>query len=149
MWNRRRELVIVLGLAVLGLSAYGQLEAARELMKGGQGYASFRWYDSQAMEFLRELPAGVMIYTNEPGAVYLYTARATYVLPDRIDPVTAAQRPGFEQGLEQMQSDVLAGRAVLALFSGGDAPPEDVAALSAGLPLIHKSSGAEIYGEAP
>ena len=74
-----------------------------------------------------------MIYTNEPGAVYLYTGKPAYVLPDRVDPVTAAPRPGFETGLAELQLEVNAGRAVLALFSGGDLPAEDGAALSAGL----------------
>jgi hypothetical protein len=87
-----------------------------------------------------------MIYTNEPGAVYLYTGRAGYVLPDKVDPVTAAERPGFDLGLAQLQSDVRSGNAVLALFSGGDTPPEDAEALSSGLNLVHKSGGAEIYG---
>ena len=148
-WTRRRELVIVLAMTILAFSTYGLVRAMGELMKGGQGYASFRWYDSQAMAFLRELPDEVMIYTNEPGAVYLYTHAAGYVLPDRVDPVTAAVRPGFEQGLALMQSDVRAGRAVLALFSGGDTPAEDAEALSYGLNLVHKSGGAEIFGAAP
>ncbi len=45
--------------------------------------------------FLRELPPDVMIYTNEPGAVYLYTGRGSYVLPDRFDSATALPRAGF------------------------------------------------------
>jgi hypothetical protein len=90
-----------------------------------------------------------MIYTNEPGAVYLYTGVPGYVLPDQVDPVTAAARPGFGPGLAQLQADVLSGKAVLALFSGGDTPAEDAAQLSSGLDLVHKSGGAEIYGAAP
>ena len=148
-WGRRRKLVLAVAAIVLVLSAYGQVNAVRQLIKGGQGYASFRWYDSEAMAFLRLLPEDVSIYTNEPGAVYLYTGKAAYVLPDRIDPVTAAQRPGFETGLAELQLEVNAGRAVLALFSGGDLPAEDGAALSAGLRLIHKSGGAEVYGAKP
>jgi hypothetical protein len=125
------------------------VDAVRELLRGGQGYASFRWYDSQAMDFLGQLPEGVMIYTNEPGAVYLYADTPAYVLPDRVDPVTAAERPGFERGVEEMQADVRSGKAVLALFSGGDTTPEDAADLSHGLQVIHKSGGAEIFGTEP
>ena len=149
MWTRRRPLVSILALAIMVLSGYGQVNALGALVRGPQGYASFRWYDSQAMEFLRALPAEVMIYTNEPGAVYLYTGRPAYVLPDRVDPVTAADRPGFESGLESLQLDVRSGKAVLALFSGGDTPTEDAEALSAGLHLVHKSGGAEVFGAVP
>jgi hypothetical protein len=148
-WRKRRGPVLALALLVFAGSVLGLMATMSDLMRGGQGYASFRWYDSQAMDFLRELPRDVMIYTNEPGAVYLYTGVPGYVLPDQVDPVTAAARPGFEQGLAQLQSDVRSGNAVLALFSGGDSPADDVAQLSAGLDLIHKSGGAEIFGAAP
>ena len=149
LWKKRREIVIILGLAVLAVSGYGQARTVAELAKGGQGYASFKWYDSTAMEFLRGLPTGIKIYTNEPGAVYLYTGRGTYVLPDRVDPVTAEARPGFEQGLSELQADVRSGGAVLALFSGGDSSISNSAELSQGLFLAHKSAGAEIYTASP
>ena len=149
LWLRRSEIVVVIALIVFSMSAYGQYSAVSELAKGGQGYASFKWYDSKAMEFLRGLPPGVMIYTNEPGAVYLYTGRGTYVLPDRYDPVTAEARPGFEGGIVEMQTEINEGRAVLALFSGDQPSAADAALLSNDLFLAHKSSGAEIYAAAP
>jgi 4-amino-4-deoxy-L-arabinose transferase-like glycosyltransferase len=148
-WTRRRALVIVLGAVIVAMSAYGLAGTMNELMKGGQGYASFRWYDSNAMTYLSLLPDEVAIYTNEPGAVYLHTDRPAYVLPDRVDPVTAAQRPGFDRGRRELQLEVQSGRAVLALFSGGDLPADDGAALSDGLYLLHKSGGTEIYGARP
>jgi 4-amino-4-deoxy-L-arabinose transferase-like glycosyltransferase len=148
-WGRRRELALALAVAIVGVSTFGQYAAVTGLRKGGQGYASFRWYDSRAMAFLRSLPADVMIYTNEPGAVYLYTGRGTYVLPDRLDPVTAEARPGFDQGRAELQAEVKSGRAVLALFGGGDTPPADTMLLSQGLHLTEKSEGAEIYAASP
>jgi 4-amino-4-deoxy-L-arabinose transferase-like glycosyltransferase len=149
LWSRRREAAIVLGLIVFGMSAYGQFGAVTELAKGPQGYASFKWYDSKAIAFLRRLPPDVMIYTNEPGAVYLYTDRGVYVLPDRYDPVTAEPRPGFEQGIMEMQSQIKEGKAALALFSGGQPSAEDAALLSNGLYLADKSAGDEVFTAAP
>jgi hypothetical protein len=149
VWSRRPEVVMLVGIAIVGLSAYGQYDTVSSLAKGGQGYASFKWYDSSAMSYLRGLPADTHIYTNEPGAVYLYTGRGTYVLPDRVDPVTAEVRPGFNQGLMELQADVNSGQAVLALFSGGDSSAVNAAELSRGLYLAQKSAGAEIYTAAP
>ncbi|MBI1793550.1 MAG: phospholipid carrier-dependent glycosyltransferase [Chloroflexi bacterium] len=149
LWNKRRELVIVLAVFIFGVSAYNQTLTVRELEKGGTAYASFQWYDSQAMEFLRGLPADVKIYTNEPGAVYLYTGRGAYVLPNDFDPVTAEARPGFDQGVAQMQAEINAGRAVLALFAGGENTSTDAITLSKGLYLAYKSSGDEVYTAAP
>ena len=149
LWSRRREVMVVLGLIVFGMSAYGQFAAVSELARGPQGYASFKWYDSKAIAFLRHLPPDVMIYTNEPGAVYLYTDRGAYVLPDRYDPVTAEPRPGFEQGIMEMQAQIKSGKAALALFSGGEPSAADAALLSSGLYLAEKSAGDEVFTVAP
>jgi 4-amino-4-deoxy-L-arabinose transferase-like glycosyltransferase len=145
LWNRRRGLAVLLAVVILGMSAYGQVETMTELMKGGQGFASFIWYRSKAMEYLRGLPPGVNIYTDQPGVVYLYTGRGVYTLPNRFDPVTAQVRPGFELGAQRLQTEIRAGRGVLALFSGGDTSAADAALLSSGLPLVFKSGNAEIY----
>ncbi len=149
LWVRRREAVIVLVVLVFGMSTYGQAMALSELRKGGQGYASFQWYDSKTMSYLRGLPAGVRIYTNEPGAVYLYTGRGAYVLPDRVDPVTDEPRGGFEQGVMLMQEDIRSHNAVLALFGGTNIPVADAQALSDSLYLAHKSAGDEVFTASP
>lgn len=149
LWKRRREVVIVLALAIFGLTSYGQYVAVTELMKGGQGYASFQWYDSKTIAYLNSLSPDIKIYTNEPGAVYLYTGRGTYVLPDRFDPVTAQARPGFDQGVMNMQAEIKSGKAVLALFRSGDTNAQDAAVLSNGLYLANRSSGDEVYTAAP
>jgi hypothetical protein len=149
LWRKRREIVIVLVLLIFGLSAVGQYAAVRELARGGQGYASFQWYDSKTMAFLRTLPPNAMIYTNQPTAVYLYTGRGVYVLPDRYDPVTTEQRPGFDQGVATMQTQIKAGQAVLALFSGGEPSASDAALMSSSLYLAQKSAGDEAFTAAP
>lgn len=149
LWSRRREAVILLAVLVFAASAYGQAAAMAELSKGGQGFASFQWYDSKSMAYLRTLPRSVRIYTNEPGAVYLYTGRGTYVLPDRYDPVTAEARSGFAEGVSRMQADIKAGKAVLVLFGNANVSPSDAQLMSNGLYLAEKSAGDAVYTAAP
>ena len=147
--NKNRGVVIVLTFVFVSFAFYKQFITVNELSKGGLGYASFQWYDSKAMEYLSGLPEDIMIYTNEPGAVYLYTGRGSYVLPDRFDASTAQVRAGFEEGMIKMQSEINAGKAVLALFDGGDNVPQDAPILIEGLHLAHKSAGDEIYTANP
>jgi 4-amino-4-deoxy-L-arabinose transferase-like glycosyltransferase len=147
--NRRREVVVALTILVLALFMYKQSITFNTWAKSELGYASFQWYDSKAMDYLSELPKDVMIYTNEPGAVYLYTSRGCYVLPDRFDSATAIARDHFEKGVAVMQADIHQGRAVLALFDEGENVSRDVPALTAGLYLAHKSAGDEIYTAEP
>lgn len=147
--SKNRPLVVALTFVFVVLFAYKQAGTISFLSKGGTGYASFQWYDSKAMSYLRGLPPGVHIYTDEPGAVYLYTERGNYVLPDRYDSATALPRAGFEESLRSMRDEILAGRAVLALFQGGEVTHEEAALFSEGLYLAHKSSGDVIYTAQP
>ena len=147
--NRRRDIVVVLTILLLSVSVYKQAVTFNTWAKSELGYASFQWYDSKAMDYLSELPDDVMIYTNEPGAVYLYTGRGCYVLPDRFDSATALARDNFEKGVAIMQTDINNGKAVLALFDEGENVSRDVPALTDGLYLAHKSSGDEIYTANP
>jgi 4-amino-4-deoxy-L-arabinose transferase-like glycosyltransferase len=116
LWYKQKFLSSFLFLLIFTFSIYGTINTITELRKGGVGYASFQWFDSEAMKFLNELPEGTRIYTNEAPAVYLYTNRGAYVLPDLVDPVTGQERGGFEEGVANLQADVLSGKAVLALF---------------------------------
>jgi 4-amino-4-deoxy-L-arabinose transferase-like glycosyltransferase len=147
--SKRRDIVVVLTVLLLGLSIYKQSITFNTWASSELGYASFQWYDSKAMEFLRELPDDVMIYTNEPGAVYLYTGRGCYVLPYRIDSATASVHTNFEEGVAAMQADINHGKAVLAIFDHGNNVSKDVPELTAGLYLAHKSSGDSIYTAPP
>lgn len=152
VWNRRQMAgrVIIVGLATLVFSVaiVGQARAVADLSRGGMGYASFKWYDSKVMDYLRTLPADIAIYTNEPGAVYLYTGRASRVLPERVDPVTGLAWDNFNEGVEIVRNDVRSGYAVLVLFDVGAQDP-DLAQLTEGLYPIMKSGGDVIYYAPP
>ncbi len=156
LWQKRwflwRGLALILALFVLALSANETFAVVNQLQKGGQGYASFQWYDSEAMAFLRQLPKDTRIYTNQPGPVYLYTGRPNYVLPDLVDPVTDLPRGNYEEGVAALRQDVLSGKAVLALFKF-DSEAEDVQTiylqLADGLYLAHDSHGDKIYMAQP
>ena len=156
LWQKRgiiwRGAVTIFTIFILAFSSYETFNVVTQLHKSGQGYASFQWYDSEAMAFLRELPEGTRIYTNQPGPVYLYTNRPCYVLPDLVDPVTGLPRENYEEGVNFLQADVLSGKAVLALFKFG-AEAEDVQSiymqLADGLYLAHESRGDQIYTAHP
>jgi len=144
--NKNRPVTVVLTILLLGLSGFKQFNTLDRLSRSGLGYASFQWYDSQAMAYLRELPADIKIYTNEPGAVYLYTERGALVLPDRYDSASGIDRTvDFEKGLVAMQQEINSGLAVLVLFDQGENIAADVPALTNGLHLAFKAQGDFIY----
>jgi hypothetical protein len=154
LWNRRQRAggVIIAGLTVLifGAAITGQVRTAQELSKGGQGFASFKWYDSKIMDYLKTLPADFAIYTNEPGAVYLYTGRGCRVLPERVDSVTGLAWDNFDEGVAIIKQDVLSGDAVLVVFDA-NAPDSqaDTALMTEGLYPVMKSGGGVVYYAPP
>ncbi len=156
LWQKHalvfRGLVVTIAAFVFILSINETYGVVAQLHKSGQGYASFQWYDSAAMDFLSKLPKGTRIYTNQPGPVYLYTNRPCYVLPDLVDPVTNLPRGNYQLGVNNLHKDVLSGDAVLALFKFGS-EAEDVqkvyTQLAEGLYLAHESHGDQIYTAQP
>jgi hypothetical protein len=151
LWKKQKLLSTFYFLLIFSLSLYGITNEITQLRKGGVGYASFQWFDSEAMKFLNELPEGTRIYTNEAAAVYLYTNRGAYVLPDLVDPVTGQERGGFEEGVSKLQADVLSGEAVLMLFDvNKDAQTQAVyQILSEGLYLAFDKQNDTIYTAYP
>src|SRR6185436_850184 len=144
--TKNRPVVVALTILFLGFSVYKQSVTIAQWQKSGLGYASFQWYDSEAMAYLRDLPADIKIYTNEPGAVYLYVERGAVVLPDRYDAATGLTREtDFEKNLAVMQSEINSGKAVLALFDHGENVANDVSALTKGFHLAYKAQGDFIY----
>jgi 4-amino-4-deoxy-L-arabinose transferase-like glycosyltransferase len=156
VWQKRvfflRTLVVLFTIFILTFSFYETVNVVTLLHKGGQGFASFKWYDSEAMAFLRKLPQGTVIYTNQPGPVYLYTHRPSYVMPDLVDPVTGLPRARYAEGVQVLHKDVLSGKAVLALFKFGS-EDQDVQSvymqLADGLYLAHDTHGDKIYTAHP
>lgn len=152
LWQKQKPISILLSLIIFSLSIYNFASTLAQLRKGGQGYASFQWFDSEAMDFLSRLPEGTRIYSNETAPVYLYTNRPGYVLPDLVDPVTGLPRGNTDEGIAALQSDVLSGEAALALFDFGSRD-EDVQSvyrnLADGLYLAFDGQGDKIYTAHP
>jgi hypothetical protein len=152
LWQKQKAVTILLSLVIFFLSFSGFTDTLTQLRKGGQGYASFQWFDSDGMKFLQTFPDETRIYSNETAPVYLYTDHPGYVLPDLIDPVTGLPRGRFDEGVAALQADVLSGQAVLALFDV-DSQDEDVQSvyqiLAEGLYLAFDKQGDKIYTAYP
>jgi hypothetical protein len=138
-------------LVSLGFSTFDFQRTVSDLREAGQGYASWKWRDSIVMADLKKLPADVAIYTNTPPAVYLVLGRPSRVIPTQIDPVDNHPRGDYAQNLEQMRADLLAGRAVLALFDTSNIEDalgvDTIGDFSSGLTVLEKAQGDVLYGK--
>lgn len=107
LWRRPqvawKPVVTLVAIGVIVMFSYGEYQTVKFLHRGGQVYASWRWRDSAAIAYLQKLPPDVIILTNQPGVVYLYTDRPCGVLP-------------YGSGIEPVKQEVLNGEVVFALF---------------------------------
>jgi len=146
-----RGLVAILIIFVLGFSTFDFRQAFLAFRAEGQGYASWKWHDSVIMADIKKLPSDVAVYTNTPPAVYLVSGRASRVLPTPIDPVDDHPRGEYEQDVAQMRADLLAGKAVLALFDTSDIEDalgaENIAQFTEELSILEKAQGDVLYGK--
>ena len=145
-----RVLILIFSLLTLAFSTFNFQQSLTELREiDGLGYASWRWRQMNVLAIIKDLPPDVAIYSNSPPAVYLVTGRASRVIPTRVNPVSGQARSGYEQSLAEMRAELLAGRAVLALFDVSDiedAFGEEIALQFDGLTLLEKSQGNVLYG---
>jgi len=108
LWRNKHEfwkpVIVLFTMGLLGMFAYGQVLSVQDFRKGGDAFAGERWYASEAILAIEQLPQDVLILTNEPGVVYLYTGRPSGVLPKT------------ESGIAEIKEPVLNGEAVIVLF---------------------------------
>jgi hypothetical protein len=73
-----------------------------EARKDGQGYASRAWKESKTIAGVRNLPAGVPIYSNGYDAIYYLTRRPAIYLPERVIHGTGRANENYTTGVERM-----------------------------------------------
>jgi hypothetical protein len=147
---------VLRGLAVVVVAAFAAMtlvrgaETARRLRADGQGAAGRAWQESALVDWVRRLPEGVPIYSNELDILYLYTGRQAFQVPIRWDPVVEAPRDDYEAQLSAMRARLTEEGAVLALFdtisaqSTFLAPREE---LIEGLVEVFQSSDGAAYAD--
>jgi hypothetical protein len=99
-----KPIVILCAAGLLGMFASSQSLSIQNFREGGDAFAGERWSASEAIAALEQIPSDVLILSNEPGVVYLYTGRASGVLPKT------------EPGISNIKQPVLDGEIVIVLF---------------------------------
>jgi hypothetical protein len=108
LWRKKqvywKPVIILCTVGLVGMFASSQVIAVQDFRKGGDAFAGEKWYASDAIAALEKISPDVLILTNEPGVVYLYTGRPSATLPDTESDIAAIKQP------------VLDGQIVIVLF---------------------------------
>jgi hypothetical protein len=124
LWRRagkwERSAMAVMGIIILAGYALRTWLLVQETQRAGQGYASEAWQLSGAVSAVHRLPESLLLYTNNPEAVYFLTGRGAYGLPQPFDSVTGKPVPDFTARLEAVQQALEThGGAVIVFQSPG------------------------------
>jgi 4-amino-4-deoxy-L-arabinose transferase-like glycosyltransferase len=149
--SEKRWYKIALGAAILvfgGLNAARGARTVNNNQLNGLGFSSQAWRESEITQWVKGMPQGVPLYTNELDAVYLLTGRVAFQLPIKWDPVSATIRDDYEKQLSAMRTRLHSENGVLALFltlqqQQAIFPSEEE--LAQGLSNILHSSDGSIY----
>ena len=116
LWQRKgvlwKPLVALSALGLLTMFSYSQVVFAQDLRQIGGTFAKEKWSNLDAFTAIQQLPPDVLILSNEPGVIYLYTGRPSGVLPKAEPEISAIKQP------------VLDGDVVIVLFRVSRADPE-------------------------
>lgn len=108
LWRKKtvfwKPIVFLCAAGLLGMFASSQNLSVQNLRAGGDAFAGERWSASEAIAALEQIPSDVLILSNEPGVVYLYTGRPSGVLPKT------------EPGISIINQAVSEGKITIVLF---------------------------------
>jgi 4-amino-4-deoxy-L-arabinose transferase-like glycosyltransferase len=108
LWRKKaffwKPVLILCVVGLVSMFASSQVIAVQDFRKGGDAFAGEKWIESEAIAALQQIPPDVLILSNEPGVVYLYTGRPSGVLPKE------------EPGISSIKQPVLDGKVVIVLF---------------------------------
>lgn len=94
----------------------GAAMVARSHADGVEGFSDKAWRESEAIAWVRALPADVRVYSNGADAIYILTERPAERIPVRVRPMSGFVNTGLPRQLALMEEQLQAGRAVLVYF---------------------------------
>jgi hypothetical protein len=83
----------------------------------GQGYASRAWKESQTISHVKNLPAGVPIYSNGYDAIYYLTRRSAIYIPEKVKHGTGRDNGNYATEVESMGRVLKERSGVLVYFN--------------------------------
>jgi len=116
---------------------------------GVVGFNNKTWKSSKAMEFVRGLPEGTLIYSNGPDVIDFQTGRQIMMIPGKGISSTDHQNLNFLRDIEDMMQRLESSRGFLVYFNGitwrGYLPGAEALKQGADLRSVYEGKDGTIY----
>lgn len=103
--------------SVLAANAPEHWRIVTNLHRNGYYYSQRKWQESETVAFVRSIPLGVTVYTNDPQGIEYRLGRRMRMLPLKINPLSRAPVHDFAQSLRLMCDDVARGLAIVVFLN--------------------------------
>jgi hypothetical protein len=115
----KRAIEFLVGIGVLGFFALSVPSAWKWIVTSheqGLGFSNLSWRQSAILQEVSKLPAGTLIFSNSPEAVYLVTGRSASQLPRRVEATTQQQNPDYTSELAVFRDRLEQNEGVVVYF---------------------------------
>jgi hypothetical protein len=111
--------VALLGCTAMLVVGYGQaaLPWLRSVHQQGIGFSAVAWQQSPVMAKVRDLPAGILVYTNAPEAIYFNGNHRALRLPRSFETVSQQANPNYAAEIAAAQQQLATRQAVVVFFT--------------------------------
>jgi hypothetical protein len=139
--------ITLAGFALLCMFAYRSFGVLAEMRQNGKGFTGRDWQDSALIAAVKQLPAGVLIYTNESLPVYFLTGRGVNSIPEKVDVVKGQKVADYADQVAAMRQQIIASHGALVVFKSSltTAVYAPLGQLAEGLVLWQEKADGSIY----
>jgi len=103
--RKRTVKIICVALSVIFAAFYLYRGSGwvRHTSNNGLGFSNKKWQYSEAVKHIKELPEGILIFSNAPDAIYMLTGRPALMIPSKVDPGDRRINQDFSYELTEMK----------------------------------------------
>lgn len=107
----------VVAIVLIGSYAIRWTTWFSQARRDGQGYAGRAWKESETIAHIKNIPAGVAIYSNGYDAIYYLTKRPASYLPERVIHGTGRENQNYTVEVESMRKTLSERNGLLVYFN--------------------------------
>jgi len=113
-----RVIVYLICIIFTGLYIYNGVSWSVDKHNTGQEYSQRYFLQSEIIKEIKKLPRSTIIYTNASDIIYLFTNRASYVFPVKVNPYTLKTNKNYLTQIKNMVNEVKDKKGLFVIFNG-------------------------------
>ncbi len=107
-----RIIAVIFLLLIIGVNLPGYVSGTGSFKQKGLKFTGKEWATSATVNWLKELPDEIIVYSNEAVPIGFLTDHPTYTIPEKTNSLTGLQNEDFVEKTAIMMNDLINGKAI-------------------------------------